>query len=188
MADGLTISINTELFFDRKRVSDAVDRGTRRAMSKGLAFIRKRATSSIRKTQISSRAGEPPRSHSANPTVSIRNIQFQYDPASKSGICGPVKLNGRARLVRPAKTLPATLEFGGPVAFRRGALIERSTRNRPGLDSGGRFTRVSSSGRYYVVTRAFGKMYRARPFMGPALEKEVAAGTILDSWKGQIHE
>ena len=108
--------------------------------------------------------------------VSIRNIQFQYDPATKSGICGPVKLNGRATKVRAVKTLPATMEFGGTVRFSKGALIPIASAKKN-----------KAGGKYYVVTKPFIKTYRARPFMGPALERETAAGTILDSWKGQIH-
>ena len=187
MADGLTIRISTEFFFDRKKVIDAVDRGTRKAMSKGLVFIRKRARSSIRKDKVSSRAGKPPRSQSSNPTVSIRNILFAYDPASKSGVCGPIKLNRRATDVRTVKTLPATMEFGGSVAFKKGALIPRTGKNKAGRDSRGKFTK-STNGKYYVVTRPFIKNYRARPFMVPALEKEVALGNVLDAWKGQVSE
>lgn len=171
----VTISMRTDLFFDRAKIMKAVDDGTRRSMSKGLAFIRKRARSSIRRSKKSSVPGQPPRAHSTSPVASIKNIQFYYDTATKSGICGPVKLNGY-RKIKTAKPVPATLEFGGTVRFLRGAY------------AGGGKARRGKPNKLYVVKTPFAKRILARPFMQPALEKEVAAGNVLSAWKGQVHE
>lgn len=173
---GFELTFRTDLFFNSAKVKKAVDDGTRRAMSKGLAYIRRRARSSIRRTRRSSLPGQPPRTHTSNPVVTIKNIQFQYDPASKSGICGPIKLHRQSR-VRPVKTVPATLEFGGKVMFQRGAWAPQQQGTRTGQRT-----------RLVRVQQAFAATYRARPFMGPALEKETQAGTILKAWEGEVHE
>lgn len=119
------------LFFDRDRVLKAADRMTRKALSKGGAFIRRRARSSIRKRKGVSNPGSPPSSH----TGRLRNaILFAYDPARKSVVIGPHQAGKSGRGA-------AVLEQGGSqvvVGLRKGRPLS----------------------------------YRARPFMGPALDAE----------------
>ncbi|TWT40518.1 hypothetical protein RAS1_42300 [Phycisphaerae bacterium RAS1] len=94
-------------FFDRRRVTGAVDRTSRRALSRGGAFIRTSARSSIRTRRRASRPGQPPSSHSG---LLRRWILFAYDPARKSVVIGAAALNGTRRLRNP---VPSVLEFGG---------------------------------------------------------------------------
>lgn len=94
----------TKFFLDRAAVRNAIDRGTRRALSRFGAFVRTRARSSIRKRRAVSKPGSPPSSHEG----SLRRLLlFAFDPAQKSVVIGPALFkNGEA---------PALLEHGGTV-------------------------------------------------------------------------
>ena len=75
-----------ELFYDRKAVMGAVDKGVRAVLSKFGAFVRQRARSSIRKRKAVSRPGQPPASHAG---MLKRLIFFGYDPGKRSVVIGP---------------------------------------------------------------------------------------------------
>lgn len=89
-------------FFDAKPVTDAVDAGTRRSLSKMGAFVRTRARSSIRRRKKSSPPGRPPSSHSGE----LRLIFFAFDRETRSVVVGPVSTRGKA-------VAPGLLERGG---------------------------------------------------------------------------
>ena len=95
----------TKLFFDKKAVTNKVDAGTRRVLSKFGAFVRRTAQSSIRKRKRISKPGEPPSSHIG---LLKKFIFFDYNPDSRSVVIGPVRLsqNGRGEA-------PSLLEHGG---------------------------------------------------------------------------
>lgn len=133
-----------KFFFDRKVVIDAVDRATRKALSKAGAFIRTRSKSSIRSRKKVSAPGSPPSSHTGDLK---KRIFFGYEPATKSVVVGPVRFR--------AGEAPRLLEFGGQARRR-------------------------SHGKTRAVA------YRPRPFMGPALQKEIAAGTIPKLWSNSV--
>jgi hypothetical protein len=94
-------------FFDTKAVKDAVDAGTRKAMSKFGAFVRTRAKSSIRKRKKSSPPGSPPSSHAGDLK---KLIFFAYDTNTKSVVIGPAAF-------RKAEA-PRLLEHGGTATCR----------------------------------------------------------------------
>ncbi len=94
----------TRLFFDRKAVKDAVDRGKRKVLSKFGAFVRQRAKSSIRKRKRTSAPGEPPSSHTG---LLKKFIFFAYDKGKDSVVIGPERLNQKTGDAPPA------LEHGG---------------------------------------------------------------------------
>lgn len=121
-------------FFDRKVVTGAVDRATRRVLSRFGAFVRQRAKSSIRKRKKISAPGAPPSGHVGNLK---RAIKFAVE-GDRVVVIGPERLGGT---VDPA-ALPA-LEYGG------GSTAE---------DRKGKRRKIS---------------VKARPFMGPALAKEL---------------
>ena len=142
------------LFFDRPKVRRAVDRAKRRALSRAGAFIRQRARTSIRKRKGVSLPGQPPRSHEG----SLRRlILFGFDRASDSVVVGPARLN------RPGEA-PSTLEFGGRATVTR-------RRTRPRKDG----KRVIESRRVRIA---------ARPYMGPALQKELP--NIPKAWANSV--
>ena len=155
---GITMKI-VDSFFDDSKIERAVERANKRNLSKVGAFIRRRGRSSIRKRKKVSRPGKPPSSHTSDRTVSIKNILFGFDAVNESVIIGPVRLHGQKGIV------PSLLEFGGSTT-----IVSRGPRDTFG-------------GRAIISKRA---KYKARPFMGPALDSEVAAGTIPQVWSGSV--
>lgn len=112
-----------DVFFDRPAVKRSVDAAKRRVLSKGGAFIRTAARTSIRKRKGSAPPGKPPHSHKG---TLRRLILFGYDKSSDSVVVGPV---GFTR-----STAPNVLEFGGKATLvrrRRGKLV----RERAAYDS-----------------------------------------------------
>jgi hypothetical protein len=122
-----------DFFFDRKAVTDAMDKASKKALSKAGAFIRQTAKSSMRKRKKASAPGSPPSVHVG---TLKKLLYFAYDPAQRSVVIGPQAFaKGEAGPLN---------EFGGR-ALRR----DRRTRQK------------------HTVT------YPPRPFMAPALAKEL---------------
>lgn len=96
------------LLFDRPAVLSAVDKATRRVLSRFGAFVRTTARHSIRRKKGASAPGSPPHSHEG----SLRRlIYFGYDPSKRSVVVGPVPFGkGEA---------PALLEHGGTTTLKR---------------------------------------------------------------------
>lgn len=90
------------MFFDTNAVKTAIDRRTRRALSRYGAFVRTRARSSIRKRKKVATPGTPPSSHAGDLK---RLIFFAFEPVEKSVVIGPVPFK--------EGTAPALLEEGG---------------------------------------------------------------------------
>ena len=192
-------------FFDSPRVTDAVDAATRRVLSKFGAYVRRTAQCSIRSRRGTSRPGEPPHSHAGH----LRKfISFWYDRSARSVVIGPEKLNKVQfdnRLQSGGVTVPQLLEYGGTggvveEAFRlpdgRLAWQRRSLRKagsirllatlRARLDSGHSLAGIGGGAVVPAGHHRF-RTYRmaARPYMGPAFEKEksVLPALWLDSVK-----
>jgi len=91
------------MFFDRKAVKNAVDRATRKVLSKFGAFVRTTARHSIRKRKGASPPGKPPHGHVG---LLKRLIFFGYDLVRRSVVIGPTPLRGEAEA-------PPLLEYGG---------------------------------------------------------------------------
>lgn len=167
----------TSAFFDRPAVQRSVDRATRGAISKSLAFVRTRQRSLIRKKKKVSSPGQPPSSHSSDPVASIRNILFAYDARTKSGIVGMVQLNGRRSMVDSGKELPELLEFGGTMR-----IFEASYDGRYWFSPSPRARRKLTA----KHTRRRTAVMRPRPSAGPALKIESDAGNILSPWANVV--
>jgi len=108
------------IFFDRKAVRSAVDRTTRRVLSKFGAFVRRAARSSIRKRKRASAPGEPPSSHTG---LLRRFIFFGYDRSRRSVVIGPGRLNERIG------DALAALEHGGTSTVLEGLRGKRKKRH-----------------------------------------------------------
>lgn len=91
-----------QMFFDRKAVTNAVDKAARRVLSRFGAFVRQTARTSIRRRKGISQPGKPPHSHSGELR---RLIFFGYDPRVQSVVIGPTRFS--------KGTVPALLEYGG---------------------------------------------------------------------------
>ncbi len=135
----------THLFFDSPKVIRAVDKSTRKVLSRFGAFVRRTAKQSIRKRKKSSTPGTPPSSHTG---LLKRFIFFGYDRQKDSVVIGPTRLTENNR-----GEAPSILEYGG----------------RTTVEGNKKKTRVRIS---------------ARPFMGPAFEKEKS--TLPSLWKNSI--
>ncbi len=161
-------------FFDADRIKVAMDRTTRRLLSRFGAYVRTRARTSIRSRKGTSKPGQPPRSH----TGLLKNfIFFAYDADRHDVVIGPVKTHqvfGDA-FGRPVTgTVPEVLEYGGAITifevfkwgkWRRADL--RSRRRLAGLPRRKRTARVA-----------------ARPFMHPAFDIEMAK--LPPNWKNSL--
>ncbi len=94
-------------FFDSSAVTDALDAGTRKVLSKFGAYVRTRARTSIRTRKKSAAPGSPPSSHAGDLK---RLILFAYDAVNKSLVVGPVPFRkGEA---------PSLLEHGGTTTVK----------------------------------------------------------------------
>lgn len=98
-------------FFDRKRVKNAMDKATLRAMRKGGAQVRLVARRSIRRRKGTSRPGSPPHSQTG---ILRESIYFAWDGRKRSVVIGPARLNKPAPL-GAARTTAELLEKGGRV-------------------------------------------------------------------------
>jgi len=151
------IKINTKIFFTAKPGKRAVDRATRRVLSKIGAFVRQRARRSIRKRKRPARPGQPPSSHKG---LLKRLIYFGYEPEKKSVVIGPTPLSSGVGSGYGPTTVPELLEEGGTVVAtqrnkRRG---KRPTRQR--------------------------KQYSPHPYMRPAMEAEEPK--LPDLWRDSV--
>jgi len=77
------------LYFDQKRVTDAVSKAQRKVLARFGAYVRQTARSSIRKRKRPSEPGSPPSSHTG---LLKRTIFFVYEPQRESLIIGPTLL------------------------------------------------------------------------------------------------
>ena len=102
---GLNFNVAKGMFFTSPAVLGAVDRATRRVLSKFGAYVRRSARSSIRKRKKVSEPGKPPSSHTG---LLRKFIFFGYDRADQTVVIGPVPLRAKAEA-------PELLEHGGRV-------------------------------------------------------------------------
>lgn len=170
----------TDLFFDSPRVLKAVAKAERKALSKIGAFVRRRARSSLRRRKRTSSPGETPSVHSKSDRATLKAILFAFNPSTRSVVIGPIGLNQANETGGGRQTVPQIMEFGGTVSIR-----EEQWANTKNPDRWFRrdLRRRASERKRYRIRRA---EYAARPFMGPALDAEVAAGTIAGAWAGTV--
>jgi hypothetical protein len=117
---GMTLKAAKQGFFDRERVHKAVDKSTRKNLSRFGAFVRQRARTSIRRRKGTSPPGQPPHSHVG---LLRRLIFFAYDRGQQSVVIGPT-------LLRQDSEAPGLLEHGGEVV-RPDKRAHRKLRYRP---------------------------------------------------------
>lgn len=141
---GFKIDQAKGMFFDSSKVIRAVDRATRRVLSKFGAYVRTAAKSSIRKRKGASEPGKPPSSHTG---LLKRYLYFGYEPDRQSVVIGPARMNVKSG------SIPETLEYGGTTTIRSGRY------------------RTNEGKRRFKSTRRV--QIAARPFMQPALQQEL---------------
>jgi hypothetical protein len=131
-------------FFDRQAVIDAVGRASAQNLSKAGSFIRRSARSSLRCRKKVSAPGQPPSVHTQDRVATLKNIWFVFDPRQTSVVVGPLRLNGKTLRGGNRSTVPELHELGGTAVLES----RKSKRRR----------------------RA---RYKPRPFMGPAMQREL---------------
>ena len=104
MRIGLDFKAAKAGFFDRAAVLGAVDRATRKVLSRFGAFVRTTARSSIRRRKNISRPGQAPTSWTG---LLKKFLFFSFDRASRSVVIGPVRLS------ESRGEAPPLLEHGG---------------------------------------------------------------------------
>ena len=109
-------------FFDRKKVISAVDRATRKVLSRFGAFVRTAARSSIRRRKKPAKPGQPPTNWTG---LLKRFLFFSFEPAKRSVVIGPAKLN------KPSRDAPELLEKGGTATRRDRRGKRKRARYRP---------------------------------------------------------
>lgn len=167
--------------FDVKAVSREVKRVKPLVTSKQAGGLRLIARRSILKRKKSSESGRPPHSHTG---LLRKLLVYDYDPTGEgSAVIGSMKSNqvffeGDGKPI--TGPVPNVLEFGGDIR-----ILEVF---KPWLDNGkGRWVRADLRSRRrmaYLKRRFRNVKVKARPYMGPALEK--AKSTMADFWKGAL--
>jgi hypothetical protein len=196
-------------FLDRREVQKRLGKANARAMSKVGAFLRRRARSSLRRRKRTSRPGEPPSVHSDDAVANLKNILFAVEPRRQSLVVGPVALNqvNQSWIDLAGRTVPQVMEFGDVLVLREWRFAQLDAKQKwSGWD---RYTSTAKFGTEWrrqdrrwrdaarkrrghrlsdlgVQTRQRRAIYRPRPFMGPALQQEVDAGTIPSAWIGAV--
>lgn len=133
-----------QMFFDRQAVIEAVGRANAQNLSRAGSFIRRSARSSLRRRKRVSEPGQPPSVHTQDRVATLKNIWFVFERRRTSVVVGPLRLNGSTLRGSDRSTVPELHELGGSAV-----LVSRKKKRR---------------------RRA---RYAARPFMGPAMKREL---------------
>lgn len=167
----------TEFFFDRLAVEEKLATRELRAMSRIGAFIMRGARQSIKRRKAPSLAGSPPHTHSNDKVATLKNILFGFDPSSHSVVVGPVKLGRIAQ--RPYFLSKDGKKPSKDPKNREGVWIANIQPDKPitSLTEFGGDVRATIDDTPTVLN------YKARPFMGPALERERSNGKLISAWK-----
>ena len=164
-------------FFDKDIIVRKLTHAEREALAKHGASIRKEAKSSMKTKPIDVHAepGNPPFRHNVTGALLWRHLYFSYNPQTSSVIVGPEKLSGKKG------DAPHVMEYGDyqttkPIGLNRKV-----------------FQRVERMGK--LAKRRFWKEYResrkqagknefveARPYMRPALAKEMHTARLHEVW------
>jgi hypothetical protein len=189
-------------FFDRKAVQTAVGKVQGANLSKGGAFVRRAAKTSLkyRKQEQDAPAGRPPFVHRSekftlektNKRTGVKTrrassplrelLFFAFDTKTKTVVIGPAGLNKGA-----GQTVPEVQEDGGTVKVRR---VIRQVRGRARSRAQAEaYKRLVASGAITPPPRPKALQtvtIKPHPYMRPALAKEIAAGKIAAVWKDTI--
>lgn len=184
---GMQITMEvTKFFFDRQKIIDKLGKANARALSRAGAFIQRRARSSLRRRKSVSSPGSPPSVHSTDSVATLKNILFVYDPSDQRLVVGPVALNQRQQswITLGNVTVPQLHEFGDVMVIREWSWNQGRTWSRQDLRV--RHTSRHRKDVYNFIERRRRAIYKARPFMAPALEAE--RENIPKAWQGSLSQ
>ena len=190
----VSITINVkDMFFDVPKIVAAMDEAKHKNLSKQLAFIRLTAKQSLKRKKKSSAPGRTPNVHSNSKFANLKNILFFYDRNTDSGIVGPVGFGN----IKPA--VPHLMEKGGSWHGRSQLVQVSNAEAKRGTSVNGKklrleydyktHTRIAKQQnrkpKYFALVTGK-RQYAPRPFMEPALDKELAEGRVSDIWANSI--
>lgn len=168
-AGGFTVDLRmVRRFLDRPKVIAQIGKRKAKMLNRAGTFARQAARKLLGSPSKKARprpAGKPPRIHTTDERVTLRNILYYVSKASNdSVIIGPVKLNqvNISAIELQSVTVPELHEFGGEVLIHEESVDYGKTWWRRDL------RRAAREYKQYRVRRA---KYPARPFMRPALLK-----------------
>lgn len=174
----LTMSAK-QFFFDQQAVQDRLSKREARAMSKIGSYIRTAARSAIGRPKKSiSAPGHAPASHGSEPN--LRTILFAYEPSQHTMVVGPVLLRGRSK--RKSFFLQSGTgksKSKSNQSSQQGVWIVNIEIN----DTAPALHEYGGSGRAMVDGKPTAIRWPARPFMGPALQKESKNHKLIDAWR-----
>lgn len=151
-----------------------IDKDTLSKLKRAGAFVRRAARNSVKyarkskkKRQQTSKPGEPPKGHVRNDRANLKSIAFDASPTEV--IIGVLGLSNKR--LGNGKTAAEILEKGGTQTLT-GAVIN------------GSFEAMSAKTAERLNLHRTSKTvnYARRPFMGPALQKEIKAGLVGKIW------
>ena len=180
---GLGLNAARSQFFDRAAVVRAVERGRRKALSQAGAYVRRRARTSIRRPRRARLGDLSPEARAAWELAARRAIRRGQPP--------PKLPFASSRPGEPPRT---------PTGILRRAIVFVYDRARDGVVIGpydlGRGTgaprTLEYGGQASISRRIAGRPVRrtvaiaARPYMRPALAREIAAGTIPQAFRDSV--
>lgn len=179
-----------ELFFDRMAVIRAAAAAGVRNLARGGSFVMRRARTSMRyRKRGSSAPGTPPFAHKQTGYALRRLLFFSFDGSSKSVVVGPEQLPNSSVI---GTTVPNLHEFGGRVVRRVKRRVRAAGGGRDASPAqAAAFRRLVKAGAVDVArgpttTVTYTAAYPPRPFMGPSLNAEIAAGNIASVWKDSV--
>lgn len=182
---GFKVDAAKALFFDRAAVTGAVDKATRKVLSRFGAFVRRRARSSIRKRKKVSQPGQPP---SGRTGLLKRLLFFAFEPRRQSVVIGPAALNGGygdgAEMLEHGGTTTRRLWVIEPeelAGAKRDAAGRLRTAAGKFVTGGGEVQFRSGRDAPRVTVR-----HRARPFMGPAMDAELPG--LPGMWRDTVRD
>lgn len=153
---------------DAKKVVDAVERSKVRVFRKIGAFVRRTARGLIRKSTKTSRPGEPPKGK----TNKLKGA-ILFDASGRSVVIGPALTPRATKQGEPVtSTVPRVLEEGGSIRVTEVLYRGRWVRPRSGQKVAGLPRRVRTV------------KVEARPYMGPALQKEMPK--LPELWRDSV--
>ncbi len=182
---GINIKQIRGIVFDGGKIIKATRKAERQVMMRFGAFVRRGARSSIRKRKKPSAPASPPSSHSG---VLRKLINFLVTANPGNVVIGPElwvskRRSGDGAPVAPRQTTPEVLEHGGRVQIveyqrdftpRGRRQVERMGRDPDAWYRLGKKTLWHKGGQPLRIRRKRTRVITiaARPFMGPAFERE----------------
>jgi hypothetical protein len=171
-----------DLFFRDETIIEGIDKASVKALSRASGKIKLTAQRIFRPPRqlkfdkksgfplpVGDPAPAPARYHTKNPPVHIRNIQYGINRSTNTLVIGPIWFSPKRRQREsiPRETLPELLEKGGTAVVTIYTLKENESLESPIREY------FADQPDRALKQRKITQSRQARPFMGPALDKNI---------------